>query len=106
MFPKARCAKGVLEFLAQRSEVHYSTQVGAAKPEYHKRQVIAPPCVVERATASVLHAGVERGGVATADILEYLQRTRFCIINDIPDNASVMKRRQHHVAEQLAHAKP
>ena len=102
LFPKPFCQKGVLEVMAQRTTIHYTSDMDGEFPQMHTRDIICPPCVLQSARASTIHNAIElHGGLSTEQIKLILGVRRFCIIGDTPDNASSMVRRQRHVAEQL-----
>jgi len=102
--PRARLSFGVLEVMAQRASVHWATRLSDDVPLVHNHEIICPPVVLQRANASCIHSAVEQAvaELSIPGIKQYLEKKRFCLLHDCPDNASAMKRRQAKLIKELS----
>eukprot|EP00974_Lingulodinium_polyedra_P089922 8718592-Lingulodinium_polyedra.AAC.2 len=72
-------------------------------PWQENHEIICKPTVLANATASVIHGAVEAAvpELAVPGIRAYLRKRPFCIINDCPDNARSMRKRQKKAMQEL-----
>ena len=69
--------------LAQRTTIHYATDMGGYLPQVHTRDIIVPPCILQSATASVIHNAVQQhGGFSLEQIKRILEVRKFCMLGD------------------------
>jgi hypothetical protein len=62
------------------------------------------PEAPDRSNASVIHSALEDfiSELSSDGLKAHLRAARFCIVNDVPDNVSANKRRQHKIMQLLA----
>lgn len=66
--------------------------------------MICPPLILQNGKTSTVHAAVDVAchQISLHGVREYLRHKRFLILDDLPDNAKTMKKRQAFVGKQLA----